>query len=183
MALLLMSAPMMVLQCVAVWCSVGCRVGLVEPHASDGIIINVGSHDGVAVCCSVLQCVAVCCSVLQCVAVCCSALPILFTHTLSPSSKPSSTLTHRNTHIHPPTATHSTTLTHHNIHFHLPSPHIITQPTCNDQRTRDELALIYAEHECAQVCWSVLKCVAVCCRVMQSAAQLGLSSLHYMQRV
>jgi len=28
----------------------------------------------VAVCCSMLQCVAVCCSVLQCVAVCCSVL-------------------------------------------------------------------------------------------------------------
>jgi len=33
------------------------RAGLVEPHASDGVIIDVGSHDGVAVCCSVLQCV------------------------------------------------------------------------------------------------------------------------------
>ena len=149
-------------------------------QASDGIIINVGSHDGVAVCCSVLQCVAVCCSALQCVAAHCPSSSHTLSHpprNLLPPSR------HRNTHIHPPTATHSTTLTHHNIHFHLPSPHIITQPTCNDQRTRDELALIYAEHECAEVCWSVLKCVAVCCRVMQSAAQLGLSSLHYMQRV
>ena len=51
------------LQCVAVCCSV-----------LQCVAVCCSVLQYVAVCCSVLQCVAVCCSVLQCVAVCCSVL-------------------------------------------------------------------------------------------------------------
>jgi len=56
----------MLLQCVAVCCSV------LQQHM---VLNQVDVLQYVAaVCCSVLHCVAVICSVLQCVAVCCSVL-------------------------------------------------------------------------------------------------------------
>jgi len=69
-----------VLQCVAVCCSVlqcvavCCIVLQCIANQMKCLTMNSSMNSSVAVCRSVSQCVAVCCSVLQCVAVCCSVL-------------------------------------------------------------------------------------------------------------
>jgi len=63
---------MIVLQCVAVCCSV-LQCVAVYCIVLQCAAVDCSAFQCAAVCCSVLQCVAVCCSVLQCVAVRCSA--------------------------------------------------------------------------------------------------------------
>ena len=64
----------MVLQCVAVCCSV-LQCVAVCCSVLQCVAVCCSALHCVAVCCSVLQCVAVCCTVLQCVAVCCRYRP------------------------------------------------------------------------------------------------------------
>ena len=93
--------------------------------------------------CCVLQCVAECCSVLQCVAVCCSESPVQRAQT--PCS-----------HEHGVLMLDRETVT----------------PTLVPKAVTRSLVLIAtaAPHDCDCVVSNVLRCVAVCCSVLQRVA-------------